>query len=163
MNSQLKNYFQKYRLIRHFLFWLAYLTISTIAYGTWEGIYYLSFVSHLFYMPVVMAATYFTMYLLIPKYLLTKKYIQFILLFCLSALLFSALQRLNIYLIVIPKFYPQLMDKFEFFTFDIFFRILKIYPVVIIASSIKILLTWYQDQQLNQQLVKEKLEAELKF
>jgi len=60
-------------------------------------------------------------------------------------------------------YFPETLEKFEFFSFQLVFRILKIYPPVILAASIKLFLEWYQDQQIFQQLEKDKLQAELKF
>jgi len=132
-------------------------------YGQFEGNYYLQFIMQLYYLPVVMAATYFTVYFLIPKYLQTRKYYLFILFLIGSAFIFSALQRLNIVFIVVPIQFPESVDKYEFFTFQLIFRILEIYPPVVLAAFIKLFKEWYQDQQTFQKLQKEKLEAELKF
>jgi sensor histidine kinase YesM len=153
----------KSRITRHTLFWIAYLILNTIMYGQFRGDYILQFKLHLFYLPVVFAASYFTLYFLIPKFLQQRRYFYFILLLLVSAFIFSVIQRINIYLIVIPLYFPQMLEKFQFFSFDLVFRILKIYPPVILATSIKLFMEWYQDQQIFQQLAKEKLEAELKF
>lgn len=163
MKNKIKTNIIKSRLTRHILFWIAYLIFNSIIYGTFDGKYLLQFKLHLFYLPVVFAATYFTLYLLMPVYLNNRRYFLFVLLLFISALVFSVIQRLNIYYIVIPIYFPEMLEKFKFFSFELVFRILKIYPPVILAASIKLFLEWYQNQQIFQQLEKDKLEAELKF
>jgi len=155
--------FIKSRIIRHILFWIAFLLFNTIINGQFKGDYSLQLILHLYYLPVVMAATYFTIYFLLPKFLQTRKYVLFSLLLVGSAFVFSALQRINIIYILVPIQFPESVDKYKFFSFQLIFRILSIYSPVILAVAIKLFIEWYRDQQIFQRLEKEKLEAELKF
>ena len=163
VGTHFKNIFFRYRVVKHILFWFVYICLNSIMYGQYKGDYLIQFKLQLFYLPAVLGATYITLYILIPRYLLQKNYIKFISFFILTALFFSALQRINICLFVVPVYFPNYADQYRFFSVDIFFRILMEFPVVIFAALIKILTHWYQNQQYNQQLIQEKLEAELKF
>jgi len=162
MNSIAKM-FNNYRIIRHLVFWLVYLLISILMYGYSKGDYFFQLKQHLLYMPAILLAAYFTIEFLIPRYLFQNKTLKFSILFLLTAFIFSFIQRLNINFVVLPLFYPEYADGFNIFSFQLIFRIFSEYPVVILAASIKIILHWYREQQLNQKLVREKLEAELKF
>jgi len=155
--------FNKHRIIRHLVFWLVYLAISILMYGYSKGDYIFQLKQHLLYLPAILLAAYFTIELLIPRFLFQKKTLKFSILFLITAFLFSFLQRLNLYYIVIPLFYPKYLDSFNLLSFQLIFRVFSEYPVVILAASIKIILHWYREQQINQKLVREKLEAELKF
>ena len=132
-------------------------------YGYSKGDYFLQLKLHLLYLPAILLAAYFTIKFLIPRFLFQDKTLKFSILFLITAFIFSFIQRLNLYFIVVPIFYPKYIDGLNIISFQLIFRIFSEYPVVIFAASIKIILHWYQDQQLNQQLAREKLEAELKF
>lgn len=163
MSNPLKNIFFRYRIIKHILFWFVYIYLNSIMYGQYKGDYLIQFKLQLFYLPAVLGATYITLYILIPRWLIQKNYIKFIGFFILTALFFSALQRINICLFVVPHYFPDHADQYKILSVDIFFRILMEFPVVIFAAFLKIVSLWYQNQQHNQQLIQEKLEAELKF
>jgi len=142
---------------------MVFVGLHSMMYGQAKGDYFTQFKLQLYYLPVVLGIAYTTLYFLIPRYLLQKKYTQFISYFILATLFFSLLQRINIYLFVLPTYFPNYIDQYKIFSVDILFRILMEFPVVIFAALIKILTYWYQNQQYNQQLMREKLEAELKF
>jgi len=151
------------RILKHILFWLVYILLNSLMYGQYNGDYLIQLKFQLYYLPVVLGATYVTLYILIPRYLLQKNYIKFTGFFILTALFFSVLQRINICLFIVPVYSPNSAAQYKILSVDIFFRILTEFPVVVFAALIKILTHWYQNQQHNQQLLQEKLEAELKF
>ncbi len=152
--SAIKILFSK-RITRHLVFWFLYLLVSTLIYGQPEKNFLQQFKWHLFYMPVVMGAVYFTIYYLLPEFLLKKKYIQFIIYLALSSLFFSFLQRANVYFIVIPFFNQSGDFYYPLFSFDVLFRIIKIYSVVTIAVAAKLVYIWYLNQQIREELEKE--------
>ena len=163
MGISLKNIFFRYRAIKHILFWLVYILLHSMMYGQAKGDYFIHFKLQLYYLPAVLGATYITLYILLPRYLLQKNYFKFICYFILTALFFSLLQRINICIFVVPIYFPDYADQYKILSLGLFFRILMEFPVVIFAALIKIMSHWYQNQQHNQQLIQEKLEAELKF
>ena len=55
----------------------------------------------------------------------------------------------------------QFSTRIQPASLDIYLRLVGIYAVVFLAASIKLLKHWYTMQKKNQQLAKEKLEAEL--
>lgn len=114
-------------------------------------------------LPVDIFASYFTAYFLLPFFLLKGRYIRFFVSFLISAFLFVILQRVCIYYINLPIFYPEIAEKISFFDFDYIFSFFNIYAVVGIVTSIRLFKFWFKNQRATQNLKEEKLEAELKF
>ena len=114
-------------------------------------------------LPVKIALVYFTLYLVIPKFFLKKRYLTATVISLVSLVVFSVIQRVVDFNIYYPYFYPRgLMD--DFWTLN---KILKtalgIYPVVALAAFIKITKHFYSEENKSKELRQQKLEAELNF
>lgn len=159
---------EKYRIFWHFFFWLALLAFIAIegllsANFSWTGL----IKSYSFVLPNILA-TYFTIYFLVQRLLLHKKYILFFPLLFISAIFFSVVQRTVFYFIIAPLFSPpavlESIHKVGFFYPAVLLNyIVNSYLVVALAVAIKLLKTVYKKQQINQMLIQQKLESELKF
>lgn len=116
-------------------------------------------------LPVKMAATYFMLYWLIPRYIFTKKYLIFVLLFLPTALLFGYLDRLSLHFIYIPRYFPDY--DYGYYPLTHVGKAIKhmigVYTVVFAAVAIKLIKRNYQNEQLAQALSQDKMDAELKF
>lgn len=123
----------------------------------------LELISHLFYLPFVMGATYFTLYVLIPKFLIRKRIFLFVLLFLLSAPLFTALSRLNTMYFLIPWQYPEAIDTYTVFSSRFLGSIPSLYFTVFAATAIKLFFYFYKNEVERKELAREKLDAEMKF
>lgn len=151
----------------HLLFWLIVLLLYTFLYGRLNNEYIATFIHLLLTLPVYITATYFTLYFIIPRYLLNKKYKQFVIASVytvLGAAFFELI--ITIYSVVIPL--DGIGIKAGSFGYglkslDVYLRLMGIFIVVFFASSIKLLKYWYLLQQKSSALVKEKIEAELNF
>ncbi len=154
------------RVLEHIVFWCATLLLYTFIYGRVNHNFYGAFIFQLFTLPIYLLAAYFTLYFIIPRYLLTKKY-KGLFVSTYYMVLGSAYLEilLTIYLIVIPPAFLTIknMGPIEISTLDIYMRLIGIYAVVFFASIIKLIKNWYNMQTRNQELQKEKLEAELNF
>lgn len=123
----------------------------------------LELISHFFYLPFVMGATYFTLYILIPKFLIKRRIFTFVLLFLLSAPFFTALSRLNTMYFLIPWQYPEAIDTYTVFSSRFLASIPSLYFTVFAATAIKLFFYFYQNEVESQELAREKLDAEMKF
>jgi two-component system, LytTR family, sensor kinase len=151
------------RILQHILFWVSHVVFYATLYGSFEENYGQTFLEKLIYLPVDMVFTYFTMYFLLPKFLLPGRYTEFFLWFLTSSFIAGIAQRYVAYAIHYPLYYPQyLSDPFFYFP-KIVKMFVSIYPVTFTAVAIKLLKYWYANQQAQQVLVQEKLQAELKF
>ena len=77
-----KKLFSEFRipLRYHLLFWLIYFVFNFFRFATINNDYWYSLKSNLIEFPLNIIITYFTIYYLIPKFILKKKYLQFFLL-----------------------------------------------------------------------------------
>jgi two-component system LytT family sensor kinase len=157
--------YRKYRIFWHLLFWALYLLLFSVSYTIhYDKLSVLDvMIRFSITLPVDIFASYFTAYYLLPVFLLKGKYLKFILFFLLSAIIFILLQRVCIYYINLPIFYPEIREKISFFNFDYIFSFFNIYAVVGIVTSIRLFKFWFKNQRATQNLREEKLEAELKF
>ena len=153
----------KNRILLHALFWATHVVFYGALYGSFEENYSQTFFERLIYLPVDMVFTYFTLYFLLPKFLLPGKYTVFFLWFLGASLIAGIAQRYVALSIHYPIYYPQYMNDQFFYFPKIIKMFVAIYPVTFTAVAIKLLKYWYANQQAQQILSKEKLEAELKF
>ena len=150
------------RFFLHVIFWIGVLLVFGIPYMTLEGNRLIMLYDMLILLPIKMMAAYFTIYFLLPKFLLKKQYLNFFLLLFFSAAVFGLINRLIQFYIVSPLYYPETYMGLHFWKpSHLLYGIISIYTVVAIATAIKLLKQFYNNQKLQEQLNKEKLEAEL--
>ena len=151
---------KRYRLVWHVLFWMAAVVFLTMFFGHQqkEYVYTLYFVGIL--LPITMLATYMIFYYLIPRFLVGRKYFGFVSRTLFTILFSFYLGTLAIFAMLFFFIYrdgPQ-MDAS---TVDVYFLAVGMYFVVLIAVVIKLFKLWYEKQQKQSVLEKEKLQAEL--
>lgn len=158
------------RFVWHILFWVSYFIYEGLIWGMVDGEYHSRIVTSAIELPVKILATYFTLYVLIDKFLLKRKYVLFIILLLSSVIFFGLLLRVVAYFTIYPIFYPDATDIPLFFFPKVLIAIFVIYSLVAIVASFHLIKLWYKHQQTTQllqqktqQLQNEKLEAELKL
>jgi sensor histidine kinase YesM len=155
----------RYRLLSHILFWVSYTIFSLISANTANDSYSRSFVLVTSTLPVKIFAVYFSLYVLIPRFLDTKKYATLAILFLLSAVCFGYLNRWALHLYYVPAFRPDY--NYQEYPLSHFGKAIQnafpVATVVFAAIVIKLIKRNYQQEKLAQDLAKEKLDAELKF
>jgi sensor histidine kinase YesM len=153
------------RIAAHILFWLMYLVINVL---TAKRFYPDEAFGHMmvrfsFTLPVDMMATYLTAYGLLNWFLLRRKYAAFIATFLVSAFLLIILQRIIVYYISQPIFFPGMTPTYPFWKISWFYSFTNIFLVVAIVTSAKLLELALRQQSNSLILDREKIEAELKF
>lgn len=151
------------RIIAHIAFWLVYLfayILISLPSGRELNILLLN---SFFTLPIDILATYFTIYFLIPKYLINKKYIEFIIFFIISAFTIILIARLITYFVYIPLYFPELLKTNSFWKFNFFTYSVSTYAVVFLASAIKLTKYWFIIEKQRSTLINEKLQNELAF
>jgi two-component system, LytTR family, sensor kinase len=151
------------RVLQHVLFWVAHLVFYGTLYGSFAENYGQTFTEELVYMPVKMVLTYFTLYWLLPKFLLPGQYMTFFIGFLLSSFVAGIVQRYIAFTYVYPIYYPAALNDPFFYFPKIIKTFAGMYPVTFTAVAIKLLKYWYTNQKAQQVLTQEKLQAELKF
>lgn len=151
------------RIFQHTLFWVFHTVFYAVLYGSFEDNYQQTFIEELLYLPVKIVFTYFTLYYLLPRYLLAGRAYAFAFWFTVSSFVAGLAQRYVAFNFDYPAYYPEyLADPFLYFP-KIIKMFVGIYPVVFTAVAIKLLKFWYANKQAQQVLTQEKLQAELKF
>lgn len=157
-------HFKGNRLLSHILFWVAYILFFFFQAALFkkEPEYLANLGSLTLTATIDIAASYFTVYYLLPKFLFTKKYVQFGIYFLISAAAAIILQRVLLYYVSYPVFYPEHIDKAgKFWQINPFYTFFNIYTVVGLFASIKLLKYWYQNQQLKTELEDKNKTSEL--
>ncbi len=150
------------RWILHVAFWVVILLIYGIFFGRRNNNYFqtLFFVGLL--MPVVIGATYFFNYYLIPRFLISGHYRIFILYSfytILTALFLSIMVSLLTFLMMAELRVQNMSPA----SIDIFFLLTSLLMVVFFGVAIKMLLHWRTSKEDYQKLMHDKVETELKF
>ena len=91
----------------HILFWLSIYLYEGLVWGMLDGEYSQHFVSSAIELPIKITATYFTLFVLIDKFLMDRKYWTFLALLIISMITFGVLQRIVVYNTIYPLFYPE--------------------------------------------------------
>ena len=165
MDLDQKFKFKGSRLLSHVLFWVAYIGFFILQYSLFKksDVPLSSTAGSLILTAIIdIAAAYFTVYFLLPKFLFKKKYFLSAVLFIASASAAIIAQRALMYYISYPVFYPDWVDEMgSFWKINPFYSLLNIYTVVGLFASIKLLKYWFKNQQLRAELENKNKTSEL--
>ncbi len=153
-----------YRVLSHILFWLLYISFyvfqSAIFYKSialWPAIGSITLTAI-----IDILATYFTVYVLLPGFLLKKRYLAFSILFLISAAIFVISQRALGYYVRYPLFYSHLTDQLKgFWNFNPFYQFVSLYSVVGLFTAVKMIKFWFFNQQMKAELEHRNKTSEL--
>lgn len=156
---------RKNRAYYHVLFWMSYVALYTLMWGSYDDEYWEQFQQLLFLLPWKMIPTYITLYYLMPKFLYPKKTVQYIFLSILLALAIGVIDRYMIWTYLYRWYSPE---KEHWKTPMLYLpkllnSIVAVYTPVFVAMAIKLQLFYYQKDKINKELEKEKVATELKF
>ena len=164
MQASFITYYQRIpRVWKHILFWLAFITFFAVLYGSFNEDYAKQFQIQLLHLPEKLLATYLTIYILLPRYLLKERYGVFFSLVLIVLLVAGFIHWTTAYFIELPVLWDGEYWGPLWYPSKILKSATYIYPVVVLAALIKFFKQWYKYQQATQQLVEDKLSAELKF
>ena len=156
--------FKPPRIVWHLVFWMVFISFFALVYGSFEEQYGRQYLIQLTDAVLQIPAVYFTLYFLMPRFLFKERYIEFIIYLVILILTFSALHWFNYVIVQEPIFWPEDDYKPHLVNFGKMLKnTTKVYPVLVLAIVLKWFKYWYREQKSNQQLVEEKLKAELNF
>ena len=146
----------------HFLFWIGvwFFFVYFFSYNSTDNLYITWFSS--FLLPITMVTTYFVVYFLIPKYLLTKKYVRFAL-YSVYTLIVSA------YLIELAIFAAFMflsdlsISNMPLMSRNFAFILILVYLVVGLVSFVSLLNYNFQTISKNKELQNKILETQLQI
>ena len=147
------------RIGPHLLFWAGVVSVyyrnAQIREWTehfWE---YMGWV-----LPVDIAAVYFAAYLLIPYFLLRKRYTTFLILFLISNAFFVLLEN-GIYHYIVNPYMEKVYDQPFFYLPRIWSIILGMDVYVFLFCGIQLYRYWVRDQKKQSELIQQSLSSEL--
>lgn len=152
------------RVIWHIAFWFIYILFFTLVYGSFEEQYLTHFYIHLTDAYVQIPATYFVLYVLMPRFLFKDKFGRFFLYLLAVIFVFSAFTWFNYVFVQKDLFWAEDNYSPPLWNWGKVFKYLtKVYPVIFLGIVGKSFKYWYRQQKDTQKLKEEKLQAELKF
>lgn len=161
-----KKLFSKFHIpVRyHLIFWLSYFFFNFIRFGSINQDYWYSLKSNLVEFPLNIIISYFTIYYLIPNFILKKKYVEFFILFTLSLFLFYSVRTGLHYVLVSENIWPEAEGVHKAFTFDHIVEVnIGVIYVIALVSAIKLTYEWIRERGRNDELQKVQLQTELNF
>ncbi|MCA0931207.1 histidine kinase [Lutimonas saemankumensis] len=148
----------------HLLFWLIYFVFNFFRFASINNDYWYSLKSNLIEFPLNIVITYFTIYYLIPRFILKKKYLQFFLLFIPSLLLFYLIRTGLNYILVSENIWPEAQGNQEPFTvIHVVELVIGAIYVIALVSAIKLTYDWANEKKRNEDLQRVQLQTELNF
>ena len=154
-NKLIKNGSVK-RIIPHLLFWLFYVLFFGLFYGKYGHDYRLHLIETSCMMPFVMLATYTTIYVILPYYLLERKLLPTMLM--LGILLFVITLGERIFIRWLNEL-PITSDSLFGVTF--LYLMLETNFMVGLGFTVKFVKKWFEQQQEKHDMEKKHLESEL--
>jgi len=157
-------FFRKEGLISlHILFWLCYFCFHLIELIIFQPEERIADIAARLSLAiwVDIAAAYFTVYYLVFKLIFKKKYISFSFLLILSAATLIILQRIVLYYISYPTFYPAYLVNKEFWDFYPLYSFFNIYAGTAIFTSLVFLRQLFISQRKRKELENQNRASEL--
>ncbi len=144
------------RIATHIIFWASYYVLFGLLWVGEEG-YLASFYLEFILMPIRILAVYVTIYFLLPKYLMEKRYLAFLAGYGIVLLVGGVLQRVFIHL-----FYENLLlndASSELFNIRMVIRaIVLINTTALLILAVKIFQLWVAESEKNKGTEEEILE-----
>ncbi len=150
------------RWIIHFFFWAFVLVLYSLLFGNKSNDFShtLFFVTLL--MPVTIGSTYFLNYFLLPTYLMQGRYLEFVVYFIYTLLgaIFLEMWVTVLTFIVVAELNIKDMSPGSI---NFPFLMAALLMIVFLGVSLKMLSHWQKSKEEYQQLMNDKVEAELRF
>jgi len=160
-NSPLKSFFSN-RIVKHILYWIGLIIFFGITWGTYDNDYARSFTIQTFGLPARMVLVYVSIYFLLPKFLIKRKFVVFIISYLILLLIVSiCIQRPIIFFYVEPNYFPDWHSEGYFTITELMNTILDVNIAAVIPLGYSFFKFYYNSQQRALALEKEKIEAEL--
>ena len=148
----------------HILFWVGYFTFNVIRWGSYFDDYWYSLKSNLVEFPLHMLIVYLNIYVLLPQYILQKKYKEYITLLALALTTLYVIRTGLNYILVSENIWPEAESTQQAFTFNhIIAVVLGELYVLALATVIKLTVDWVYERKRFENLQELQLETELEF
>ncbi len=154
--------FLRRRWVIHIFFWLLILIFYAVFFGRKNNNYLQTFFFVGLLMPVTVGTTYFLNYFLVPRYLMREKYGAFFMYF-IYTLIGSIFIEMMIAVLTLLMMAGARIKNMSPASIDLVFLLTSLLMVVFLGVAIKMLLYWRKSKEEYERLMRDKVEAELKF
>ena len=146
----------------HILYWIIVVLLLLLAFGrSWssarDALYFISFL-----LPLVVGTSYFFNYFLVPKYLLKRKYLQFVV-YSFYMLIVSLLLELIVLTLSIILLVQYQLDAMAPNSMDTLLLAIIMYLIVFLGSFSFLILQWKNNQKEIEYLKQEKAKLKKNF
>ena len=152
------------KLQNHFWFWGVYFMLNFLRWGAYFNDYGYSFKSNLIEFALHIPLVYFNLFVLVPRYVLKKKYYQYALALLLSLMAVYLLKTGMTYYIISENIWPEANRDYQPFEINHIVAVCigELY-VLAMASSVYLTLTWLKERDQNRVLREEQFKIRLKY
>lgn len=146
------------------MFWVVYFGFNVLRWGSYFNDYMYSLKSNLIEFPIHVIVAYINIYLLIPKFILKKRYAKYVMLLALMlATSYFIRTGLN-YLFVTKDIWPEGINNDGFLSFNhIVAVVLGELYVLGFVTAIYLIIVWSLERRWNEKLAQLQLNTELKY
>ena len=151
-------YINSNRAIKHIGYWLVFLFFFTLVWGTYDNDYFRNFMIQILSLPARLILVYVTLYLLLPKYFLKKKYGMFVFLYILLLIFTTVfIQRILFYYVVQPNYLQNFETSNFFAVTEIMNTLLDVNIAAIIPLGYVFFKSWQATSQKTIELESQQL------
>lgn len=152
------------KLQNHFWFWGLYFILNFLRWGAYFNDYEYSFKSNLIEFALHIPLVYFNLFVLIPKYVVKSKYLEYTIALLLSLIVVYLLKTGLTYYIISENIWPEANREYKPFEINHILAVCigELY-VLAMASSIYLTLTWLKERDRNKALREEQFKTKLKY
>lgn len=151
-------------LRNHLWFWGLYFSLNFLRWGAYFNDYEYSFKSNIIEFSLHIPLVYFNLFVLVPRYVLKKKYYQYTLGLLLSLIVVYLLKTGMTYFIISENIWPEANREYKPFEINHIVAVCigELY-VLAMASSVYLTLTWLRERDRNRALREEQFKIKLKY
>ena len=149
------------RMLQHLFYWVAYIGFFGVIWGSYDMDFQKTFSVELISLPAKIFLVYFVLYFLMPYFLFKRKLTLFFLLLFVVLTIAAIAQRYLDNYIILDNYFPHWEKVPVFSLITMISTILKMSVVLAIPATIRAMSYFNRIQQQQQELEKEKLQAEL--
>ena len=148
----------------HILFWVIYFIFNVIRWGSYYNDYWYSLKSNLVTFPMAMILVYINIYILVPKFIITKKFKRYIFYLIIVLCVFYVVRTELIYSLINENVWPESESPQKAYSFNhiVAVFLIGIYEVGLV-TTIKLTADWIAERKRSEQLQEIQLRTELNF
>lgn len=152
------------KLQNHIWFWGGYFTLNFLRWGAYFNDYPYSFKSNLIEFSLHIPLVYFNLFILVPRYVLKQKYIQYTIALLISLFGIYLLKTALTYYLISENIWPEANREYHPFEINHIVAVCigELY-VLAMASSVYLTLTWLRERERNRSLRENQFKIKLKY